>query len=331
MNNIIILTKDLKDGEKLKSALNSQSSEFSDIMCLTRIQLRELENVEYIFSTWFMLELTEDEVDRYFPNLKAVFYAAGTVKYFAEPFLKKGIQVYSSAIANGIPVAEFTTSQVILANKGYFQSQKLYKWPMLSHRFNKARQMSKAKYGNYNAIIGIIGCGVIGSKVVELLKPYKLNILVYDPYLKDERAMQLGVKKVELAELFSNADVISNHLPDIPSTRGMINYSLLSTMKKTVTLINTGRGCQIVEKDLARVMRNNKNMCALLDVTAHEPMFPWNPLYFCKNVFVTPHIAGSLSNEFGRMVEYMIDAYHDAMEGKTNLCEVTFDRLSLKA
>lgn len=331
MKNCIILTKTQADGDKLKKILAIQSVELSDISCYTKGNLHELADVEFIFSTWYMPNFSETEIEKYFPNLKALFYAAGTVKYFAEPFLKKGITVYSAASANGIPVAEFTVSQIVLANKGYFQAQKAYRWPIWTRGFNNARHKAEAKYGNYDATIGIIGCGAIGSRVVELLEPYKLNILTYDPYLKEERAQLLGVKKVELADLFTSADVISNHLPDIPSTIGMINYSLLSTMKPTATLINTGRGHQIVEKDLAKVMRANKNMCALLDVTTHEPMLPWNPLYFCKNVFLSPHISGSFSNEFRRMVEYMIDAYHDTLERKQNPCKVKMDQLSYKA
>lgn len=319
------------DGEKLRKSLIQQNPLFGEIFCYTKDNLKEMPNVEFVFSTWYMPELSEDEIIKIFPNLKAVFYAAGTVKYFAEPFLKHGIRVFSASSANGIPVAEFTASQIVLANKGYFQAQKAYRWPIWTRGFNKARKKAEIKFGNYDATIGVIGCGAIGSKVVELLSPYKFNIQVYDPYLSEDKAQTLGEKKVELAELFKSSDVISNHLPDIPSTRGMINYQLLSKMKPTATIVNTGRGRQIVEKDLAKVMSKNKNMCALLDVTTHEPMFPWNPLYFCRNVFLTPHIAGSLSNEFGRMVEYMIEAYKDTLADKKNLCEVTLEQLSLKA
>lgn len=331
MNNYIVLTKQPDDGENLKRFLTFQNPNLSNIFCFTKENLQELPDVEFVFSTWYMPMLTEDEIAKYLPNLKAVFYAAGTVKYFAEPFLNRGIKIFSAASANGIPVAEFTASQIVLANKGYFQAQKAYKWPIWTRGFNMARKMAEVKFGNYEATIGIIGCGAIGSKVVELLSSYKFNILVFDPYLNDSRAQSLGVKKVELVELFESSDVISNHLPDIPSTRGMINYVLLSAMKPTATIINTGRGRQIVEKDLAKVMRKNKNMCALLDVTTHEPMFPWNPLYFCRNVFLTPHIAGSLGNEFGRMVEYMYQAYQDTLSGNTNPCEITLEQLAIKA
>ncbi len=328
MKNIIILTKVLKDGEKLKHELAKRCTDFSSLKCYLKETIVNTTNVEYLFSTWYMPTFSDSEIRKLFPNLIAVFYSAGTVKYFAEPFLKNGIRVFTAASANGISVAEFTTSQIILANKGYFQAQKAYKWPIWNKGFNKARKKSEVKYGNYGATIGIIGCGTIGSTVVKLLRPYKLNVLVYDPFLSEEHAIELGVTKVELTELFMSSDVISNHLPDIPETIGMINYDQLSLMKSTVTFINTGRGRQVVEHDLAKVMRKNKNMCALLDVTSHEPMFPWNHLYFCKNVFYTPHIAGSLSNEFGRLVEFMIMAYNDVKAGKANPCEVFLNQLS---
>ena len=66
-------------------------------------------------------------------------------------------------------------------------------------------------------------------------------------------------------------------------------------------------------------------MCAVLDVTSHEPLWPWSPLYWRKNCFLTPHIAGSLSNEEERMVEYMVQAYRDTLEGKQNPCETSLE------
>ena len=328
----IILTVDHQDGDKLKKVLMQYDEIFSNITCFTKDDLRnrtsDLLDCEFVFSTWYMPVFSEEEIEMYFPSLKYLFYAAGTVKYFAEPFFKKGVRIFTSASANGIPVAEFTASQIVLAGKGYFQAQKSYKWPIWHRGFSNARGFAERKYGNYAAHIGIIGCGAIGSKVVELLKQYNFNILVYDPFLSDERTHNLGVKRVTLDEMFSCCDVISNHLPDIPETKGIINYDLLKLMKPTATIINTGRGAQIDEKALNTVLRKNKDMCALLDVTSHEPLYPWSPLYWRKNVFLTPHIAGSLSHEFNRMVEYMIWAYNDVLQGKSNHCETFIDVVS---
>lgn len=322
-NEVVILTKELSDGVKLKDSLCRYSKEFKDVKCLTSRDLSESYDYRYIFSTWYMPELTKEQIESIFPKLECVFYASGTVKYFAEPFLKNGVRVFSSASANGIPVAEFATSQIILANKGYFQAARRYRRSVWSLRLKYARKISETKAGNFNSTIGIIGCGAIGTKVIELLKPYKLNILVYDPFVSDEKINSLGGQRCDLIDLFKESDVISNHLPDIEATRGLINFELLSTMKPWATFINTGRGRQVVEKDLAKVMRKNKNMCALLDVTSHEPLYPWSPLYFCKNIFISPHIAGSLSGEFERMVEYMVEAYLSVLKAQPCQYEVS--------
>ncbi|MGM9776813.1 MAG: hydroxyacid dehydrogenase [Prevotella sp.] len=325
----IILTKRQNEGEKLRQALTIFDNTISSCLCLTKEDVlnnpEKTKDCEYIFSTWYMPEFTDKEVEKFFPSLKAIFYAAGTVKYFAEPFLAAGVRVFTASSANGIPVAEFAASQIVLANKGYFQAQKRYKWPIWHRGYFLARGYAERKVGNYGAKVGLLGCGAIGSKVVELLRPYKLEVFVYDPYLSDERVAELGVKKVGLEEMFKTCDVVSNHLPDIPETRGMIDEALLSSMKPTATLINTGRGAQVNETALNKVLKKHPDMCALLDVTSHEPLFPWSPLYWRKNVFLTPHIAGSLSKEIDRMVEYMVQAFHDTLTGKPNACETTLE------
>jgi phosphoglycerate dehydrogenase-like enzyme len=96
-------------------------------------------------------------------------------------------------------------------------------------------------------------------------------------------------------------------------------------------LINTGRGRQIIEKDLFKILRQRKDLTALLDVTSHEPLYPWSPLYWCKNLFKTPHIAGSLSNERHRMAEYMYIAYNDVLNGKDNECLISIKDFLNKA
>ncbi len=327
----IILTQNKNDGERLKVFLQAVDNSFREIKCFTKEDIvsksNEYKKVTTIWSTWYMPVFSEGEIHNYFPSLEYVFYAAGTVKYFAVPFLNSGVRVFSASKANGVSVAEFVVAQIVLANKGYFQTQQAYRWPMTSHGFFKTRRISELKVGNYEAKIGIVGCGMVGSKVVELLKPYKFDVCIYDPFISDERIKELGTKKLELDELFSTSDVVSNHLPDIASTMNLIDYSLLSKMKPTSTFINTGRGRQVVESDLCKVLRNNPMMCALLDVTVHEPLYPWSPLYWCKNVFITPHIAGCLSMELKRMVECMVHVYQDILSGCNNQCEVLLEQL----
>ncbi len=83
----------------------------------------DLANLEFIFSTWGMPRLSTEQIQR-MPALKVVFYAAGSVHSFAPPFLERGVQVVSAWEANGLPVAQFTMAQIILAAKGYFSAER---------------------------------------------------------------------------------------------------------------------------------------------------------------------------------------------------------------
>ncbi len=327
----IILTSKTEEATRLKVRLAELDPDFAKIEGFTKETLTPGMDCEYIFSTWYMPQFSPEEIKLFFPRLKAIFYAAGTVKQFAVPFLESGVRIFSSAKANGIPVAEFTTAQIILANKGYFQSQKRIKWPIWRRGFAKARRIAEDHPGNYGKTVGILGCGAIGSLVVKLLKPYNLSIKVYDPYLKLDRAKELGVSLAPIEEIFSTCYVISNHMPDIPETKGIIDEALLELMPVAATLINTGRGAQINENHLAKVLKKRKDLTALLDVTTHEPPYPWSLLYWRKNIFITPHIAGSLSDEINRMIDYSYRSYLDFCKGKDADGEVIINDLKHKA
>jgi phosphoglycerate dehydrogenase-like enzyme len=288
-------------------------------------------DVEYIFSTWYMPVFSEAEVKQFFPNLKAIFYAAGSVKYFAESFLKAGVKVFSAASANAIPVAEFVVAQIILSTKGYFQAQLAYKKGFYKIGFNNGKSISQLKPGNYNCKIGIVGAGLIGQYIVKLLKPYNLDVYICDPYISDEKIDEIGCKRMTLDQVFSECDVISSHLPDNNETRGVLNYSLFSKMKPTATFINTGRGAQVNERDLARVMKKKPNACALLDVTKREPLLPHSSLLRRRNIFISPHIAGSQSNEEWRMAEYILESFKNFKAKKESVCQVTLEMLEKMA
>ena len=284
-------------------------------------------DTELIFSTWGMPVFTEEEIKNALPSLKCVFYGAGSVQAFARPFLKCGVKVFSAWAANAVPVSEMTVAQIILANKGYFLTSRLYcdgGRKTALDAFRKCR-------GNYGETVGIIGAGMIGKLVINMLKAYNLNVIVFDPFLPDENAVELGVEKVTLDELFERAFVVSNHLANNEQTRGMLCYSLFSKMRENSVFINTGRGAQVVEDDLVRILRERPDMTALLDVTYPEPPVAEHPFYTLENCILTPHIAGSAGDEVARMGKYMLAEYKSFASGAPCKYEVSEKMLETMA
>ena len=271
----------------------------------TKEDAEDFSDVEYIFSTWGMPQFTVEEIKTRFPSLKGVFYAAGTVQGFAREFLKCGVRVYSAWAANAVPVAEYTVAQIILANKGFFASSRL---ASVGYR-DKAEEVFSNYKGNFNSKIGIIGVGMIGALVCQMLRGYRLEILAFDPFLSDEKAEKLGVCKVSLDELFSSCSVVSNHLANNPQTVGILNGSHFEKMLPYATFINTGRGAQVVEEDLIRVLIERPDITAILDVTYPEPPEENSPFYSLDNCILTPHIAGSSGDEVHRMAEFMLEEF----------------------
>ncbi len=286
-------------------------------------------DADYLFSTWGMPKFTEEEIDRCFPRLKAVFYAAGTVQAFARPFLNRGIRVFSAWAANAVPVAEYTVAQILLANTGYFQACARFSQGLMHHR--SAQQHAAAFPGNYGCKVGLIGVGMIGSMVAERLKDYRLEVLVCDPFLSDARADALGVRKVPLEVLFAECQTISNHLANNPQTVGILNGALFDRMKPNAVFLNTGRGAQVVEADLCRALTEYPERTAVLDVTFPEPPEDSNPLYTLPNVFLTPHIAGSKGDEVHRMSEYMLAQFRNITANRPVQWEVTLPMLETMA
>lgn len=292
----------------------------------------ELQKAEYIFSTWGMLSLTEEQIAELLPSLKAVFYAAGSVQYFARPFLNRGIKVFSAWGANAVPVAEYTMAQIILAGKGYFQGMRRLERGGNNAESRRASQLySQSLPCNYGVRVGILGAGMIGRLVLKLLQSYDFEVLVYDPFVTQEQMDQYGARKAELDEIFSTCQIVSNHIANLPATVGMLKYEHFSRLPKNGVFINTGRGAQVVEPDLIRALEEEPDRTALLDVTLPEPPEADSPLWTLPNVFLTPHIAGSMKNETARMSEYMLTEFTRLTSGEPCQYEVSLKMLETMA
>jgi phosphoglycerate dehydrogenase-like enzyme len=283
-----------------------------------------LEEVELIFTGWGC-PVFDEELLAHAPNLKAVFYGAGSIRYLiTEAFWKRGIQITTAYRANDIPVSEFTLAQIILSLKRYWQH-------IQNVREKKEWWEHLPVAGTYRSTVGLISLGMVGSMVAEKLKMLDVKVIAFDPFVSPEKAMQLDVELCTLEEVFQQADVISLHTPWLPETEGMITGAHFSTMRKGATFINTARGAIVCEDELTAVLQQRPDLYALLDVTWPEPPGPGSILRALPNVIISPHIAGAMNRECQRNGQYVVDELIRFLSGEALLYEVTRESISIKA
>lgn len=279
-------------------------------------------DTEYLFSTWGMPTFTEAEILKFLPQLKAVFFAGGSVKYFADPFIFCGVRVFSGWQANALAVAEFLVGQILLANKGYFQLHSRYE----QEGFQAASHYCQQFSGNHRAKVGFLGYGAVTQATLRLLCPFSFDIYLYSNDITPQQAEAQGISLAPMADVFRKCQVISNNMASIPKNIRKINHQVLSQMGDYSTFLNIGRGSQVNMPDLIQVLQEKPTCTALLDVTdPEEPLPPGHPLFQLPNVAITPHIAGSVGQELFRLGEYLFQDYEALLEGGPVYHEVTKD------
>ena len=144
----------------------------------------------------------------------------------------------------------------------------------------------------FGKTLGIIGCGNIGSIVADRAIGLRMKVIAYDPYLSAERALDLGVGKVELEQLLRRADFVTLHTPLTDKTRNIISRESLALTKKGVRLINCARGELVDEAALFDALTAGHVAGAALDVFVEEPATA-SPLFALPNVVCTPHLGAS--------------------------------------
>lgn len=258
-------------------------------------------HAEIVITGWGAPHFDADML-RSWPNLKAVFHAAGSVKRVVSPALwDRGIRVSSSAAANAMPVAEYTLGMILLSAKGALASASAY---ASSRDMTIARPAGRV--GAYGITVGLVGASRIGRRVLELLRPFDIDVVLYDPSLTEMDAAALGARSVPLDKLLRLSDIVSLHAPALPETRRMIGRRELALMGDGATLINTARGA-LVDTDALVDELTRGRLHAVLDVTDPEPLPQDHPLFSARGVTLTPHVAGSVGNELRRMGAQTVD------------------------
>ena len=271
-----------------------------------------LPQIEVIVTSWGSPRIDQSFIEST-PRLKLIAHLAGSVKGFVDDAVfRKGIQVVNAVAANAVPVAEYTIAAILFANKRIFQLNQYY----TEYKENRAPWTKEApNAGNYGKTIGIIGASHVGRIVMDHIRHFDFKILLYDPYITPLDARQLGATKVGLTELLSQSDVVSVHAPLLQDTKHMLGERELSLLQDGTTLINTARGA-IVDQAALEIELEKGRIFAVLDTTDPDELPPSSPLFRLPNVFLTPHIAGSLGAETQRLTDYIVAELERFTHGK---------------
>ncbi|MFT5232954.1 MAG: D-3-phosphoglycerate dehydrogenase [Candidatus Krumholzibacteriia bacterium] len=198
---------------------------------------------------------------------------------------ERGIVVMNTPFGNAITTAEHTLAMIFALSRHIPQAN------ASTHEglWEKSKYMGSEISGK---LLGIIGAGNIGSIVAQKAIGIGMRVQAYDPFLSEERADVLGIKKVELEELFATSDIVSLHVPKTPETTNIIDATALNKMKKGSLLINCARGGLVDEKALRVALESGHLKGAALDVFESEPAKE-NILFGLPNVICTPHLGAS--------------------------------------
>ena len=197
----------------------------------------------------------------------------------------KGVIVMNTPFGNSITTGEHAISMMLALARQIPEanaSTQAGKW-------EKSRFMGVEVYAK---TLGIIGCGNIGSIVADRAMGLKMKVIAYDPFLSPERALEIGVEKVELNQLLERADFVSLHTPLTEKTRNVLDRDALAKTKPGVRIINCARGGLIDEAALAEFIQSGHVAGAALDVFETEPARD-SVLFGIDNVICTPHLGAA--------------------------------------
>ena len=266
--------------------------------------------------------VTQAVMDAGLPRLKVIGRAGIGVDTIDVPAAsERGIVVMNTPFGNSITTAEHAIAMMFALAREIpqaDQSTQAGKWE--KNRFMGVELAGKT--------LGLIGCGNIGSIVADRALGLKMKVAAYDPFLSPERALELGVEKVELDELLQRADFITLHTPLTDQTRGILSREALARTKPGVRIVNCARGGLIDEAALKDALDSGHVAGAALDVFVEEPAKA-NPLFGTRGLICTPHLGASTNeaqvNVAIQVAEHMSD--YLLLGGITNAVNV----LSLSA
>jgi D-3-phosphoglycerate dehydrogenase len=180
--------------------------------------------------------------------------------------------------------------------------------------------ISKPLKGFSDSTVGFFGFGRIGREVHARLKPFGFDSMVHDPFVDPAEITALNARVVDLDELFSNADVITLHVPLTPDTKNAVDAKRLNQMQRNAIVVNTARGGLIDAEALADALETGNVAGAALDVFQQEPLPANSPLRKCPNLILTPHAAWYSTRAAEALQALAADEVDRALSGISPRC-----------
>ena len=199
----------------------------------------------------------------------------------------KGVIVMNTPFGNSITTAEHAIAMMMALARQIPDADRSTQ----AGKWEKSRFLGVELFGK---TLGVVGCGNIGSIVADRGIGLKMKVIAFDPFLSPERALEIGVEKVELAELLARSDFITLHTPLTDRTRNIIGAAAIQRMKKGVRIVNCARGGLVDEAALLAALKSGHVAGAALDVFEEEPAKA-NPLFGTPNLICTPHLGAATS------------------------------------
>ena len=257
------------------------------------------------------------------PDLKIVGELAGdrfAYRIDVESAWERGIRTVDTTHGSSYPVAEWALGLILISLRNAGDS----------FRRILAGDASKPAHNDFGFVhgeltgkrVGLIGCGHIGRRLVKLLRPFEVEIRVYDPYMASELPEAIGVVKTSLENVLAKSDVIVCLAPLTPATAGMIGRRELDLIQSNSVFVNVSRGA-VVDSDalIARLKRGD--IVAGLDVFDPEPISADSEIIGLPNTFLSPHIAGVTLTSRERFFTLMVDELERFFRGEEPLFELT--------
>src|SRR2546422_3415021 len=222
------------------------------------------------------------------PRLRIVGRAGvGVDNVDVEACSRRGIVVCNAPYGNVVSAAEHTLG-ILLA---------LVRRIPEAHARLKALEWNRGIYGAelYRKTVGVVGLGKVGSRVAVRLRGFETDVVVYDPYIPESRAKDLGARAVDFETLLREADVVTFHVPLTPETENMVAARELARMERGVRLVKCARGGIVTEADLLAALEPEPAAGAASDVWSEEPPAgePLRRLIQHPRVVVTPHLGAN--------------------------------------